>query len=212
MNTTIKNLNISDTLFAQAVIKNDDHAESPRSNGVENLGTMVLRHPKFNFGDDAPRARGISYNENLRDLGLTNENCLMLPIYMMDHGSISISLTPFNDSWDSWLSGFIYVKNEDVIENFGEFESNTVDLALNVLAEEVKEYNSFINNEVYGFNVAVYERHPRADVKDFSTTRGAFCIDNSADSCWGFYDEGACIREADAALQTVVKGYENGRS
>lgn len=111
-------------------------------------------------------------------------NIVALPLYLFDHSDITMSITSFNDRWDSGQVGWIYIDKETVLSQCGKFQNDEGNLikitkhnwkgaAYRVLEEEVKTYDMYLQGQVYG---AVIEEYDPAS-KEF----------NEIDSCWGFY-------------------------
>lgn len=86
-----------------------------------------------------------NYKEELPPI---DEKWVYLPVYMLDHGCVMISDTPFNDMWDSRFIGFIISNDCTQGESI-----NTIKGALCRLREEIDTLNSYINGEVYMYLV-----------------------------------------------------------
>lgn len=113
-------------------------------------------------------------------------NIIALPLYLFDHSGFTMSTTDFNDCWDSGQVGWIYTDKETILSYGGKFqndkgnlikitERNWKEAAVQLLEEEVKIYDMYLQGQVYG---AVIEEY-NSDSKDFE----------EIDSCWGFYNE-----------------------
>lgn len=72
-------------------------------------------------------------------------NVTALPLYLYDHGGLTIKTSPFSCIFDSGLVGFIYA-----IEGA---EGMTRDQITNCLMAEVKEYDSYLTGDVYCYTV-----------------------------------------------------------
>ena len=154
--------------------------ESPRD--WDNAGTMAIYHRNYNFGDK------LEFN-NTDDLDeyLASGDCYALPIYMYDHGGVTISTSPFSCAWDSGQVGYIYISKEKA-----KAEGLTDPLA--TLENEVSTMDDYLRGEVYGFQVF------NADHEEL-------------DSCWGFIGNRKwCIEEAKSVAdyyeRTTPKQYE----
>lgn len=112
-------------------------------------------------------------------------NIIALPLYLFDHSGITMSTTSFNDHWDSSQVGWIYTDKESILFHGGKFQNNKGNLikiternwkeaAVQLLEEEVKIYDMYLQCQVYGIIIEEY-----SDSKDFE----------AIDSCWGFYDD-----------------------
>ena len=139
--------------------------ESPRD--WDNAGTMAIYHRNYDFGDKLE----FSNTDDL-DAYLASGDCYALPIYMYDHGGVTISTSPFSCGWDSGQVGYIYMTKE---------KANEYENPLAVLEGEVKSMDSYLRGEVYGYQVF------NADYEEIS-------------SCWGYLGDIAwCIEEAKSA-------------
>lgn len=110
----------------------DVNAQNPRE--WDNLGTMVCFHRKYHLGDphnyndpwdflldlleehfgDYSQAENFiksatNYDEIIEYL---KQDYVILPLYLYDHGDITISTSPFSCPWDSGQVGWIYCSKE----------------------------------------------------------------------------------------------------
>lgn len=96
----------------------------------------------------------IFYNKSDRELILElqkSKDLYVLPVYGYEHSGFSISLNnsyPFNDRWDGGLAGFIFLERKDIENVDLEFTKKEI---YNIAELEVKTYNQYLNNEVYGY-------------------------------------------------------------
>jgi hypothetical protein len=134
----------------------DNHPLNPRED-FDNLGTMYCQHRRYSLGDagaEPPPAKGV----------------ISLPLYLMDHGGLSISTRDFYDRWDSGLVGCIYVARSDVLREYGikKLTHAVKSKVIKVLESEVEVYNYYLQGNVYGYRLLG-------------------CDGKEQDSCWGFY-------------------------
>lgn len=135
--------------------------ESPRD--WDNLGSMVIIHPRYTLGD----THAMNHRQLLRIA--ESKDIVALPIFMLDHSGITISTKRFACPWDSGQVGFIFVTKEKLRQEFG-YKNVTAKRATKArlnLSNEVDTYDLFIRGEVYGYEV---------------TDKNGECVD----SCWGF--------------------------
>ena len=147
-------------------IYQDSDGHSPRE--WDNLAQFVCFHKRYNLGDD----HGIDHNdynswEELIEAN-TKDGDIVVPLYMYDHGNISISTSPFMCPWDSGRIGYAVVTKESIIENYGDDSPENRAKALRCLEAEVETYDHYVQGEVYGYVL-----------KD--------AWDREIDSCFGFY-------------------------
>ena len=184
-------------------IEQDEYAESPVDKW-DFLGSFVCFHSRYSLGhenendlelwlmraidpDVAARIedkynRFECPNKDLIDALMEQfgkEN-ICLPVYMYDHGGITINTSGFSCSWDSGQIGFIYVPKEKIRKEYG-VKRISPKLRKNVqeiLKSEIKSVDDYLTGNVYGFRIL--------DAQE-----------NDIDSCWGFYgDSEYCLQAA----------------
>ena len=84
-----------------------------------------------------------------------------LPLYVYEHGGITMNCGGFSDPWDSGQVGYIYTDKETILKTVGKFrnkkgndvnvtERNWKECAYTVMQDEVKEYDTYLKGECYG--------------------------------------------------------------
>ena len=116
----------------------------------------------------------------LLELVEQSKDIAILPLYLCDHSGITMNTSGFSCPWDSGQVGWIYADKEMIEQEYGKVTPETLSTAHEVLAAEVKEYDYYLTNQCYGFQL--------------------FKEDIEVDSCWGFLGE---IRD----VQDAVKEY-----
>jgi hypothetical protein len=114
------------------------------------VGTMACWHKRHRLGDVQPSESLSEYKAELPD------DAVILPIYMYEHGGITIATKPFSCMWDSGQLGIIWAVPTD------EMDADTIKA---VLKAEVEQYDWYLQGLVYGFMAH---------------------NDGEEDSCWGF--------------------------
>ena len=155
----------------------DDSPESPRE--WDNLGTMYCEHRRYRLGDD--KAEDIRVEcERTGDIFLPKKGYTILPLYLYDHGGITMSTGAFSCPWDSGQVGYIYVSDERVRKEYGwkNITKKRREQIRNYLRGEVETYDQYLTGDVYGFEYQEVLVYPdgREEVID-------------EDSCWGFYGD-----------------------
>lgn len=113
-------------------------------------------------------------------------NIIALPLFLYEHSGITMSTISFNDRWDSGQVGWIYTDKETVLSQRDKFQNskgnlikitkhNWKEAAYQFLKGEVKEYDMYLQGDVYGIVIEEYD----SDLEEF----------DEIDSCWGFYDD-----------------------
>jgi len=154
-------------------IKYDNGENSPRE--WDNAGTIVYWHRNFTIGDmKIDKNWTISRRENI-----------VLPVYIYQHGGITINTTGFSCRWDSGQVGWIYISKKDAVANWGKIRCTKAveERAKNHLIGEIKTLDNFFTGNIYGY------------VIEFP--------DGSEDSLWGYYPGNnkkpyydGCLKEA----------------
>jgi hypothetical protein len=175
----------------------DQDAESPRD--WDNLGTMLCFHGRYTLGDKDPvyQADDQSGWQELADKLIKEQHAaVILPLYLFDHGGITISTGKFSCPWDSGQVGFVYVTREKLLKEFGGKRVSKAMLkkAEAILEGEVETYDHFLRGDCYGYTIYAGEGDDLGD---------------SSDSCGGYlgdYDneEYGALREARSAVDHEV--------
>jgi len=105
---------------------------------------------------------------------------VILPLYLYDHSGITMNTHGFSCPWDSGQVGWIYADKAMVEKEYGKVMPEELEKVRQVLEAEVKEYDYYLTNQCYGFQL--------------------FKEDVEVDSCWGFLGE---IRD----VQNDIKDY-----
>jgi hypothetical protein len=153
----------------------DGDSESPRQ--WDNLGTMVCWHDRYVLGDERPGGSPDGYFDD-------EEPFVRLPLYLYDHGGITMSTGPFSCPWDSGQVGWIYVTLDQVKKEFGVKAVNGAikKKVIACLESEVRVYDQYLRGAVWGYEYG-------------------------DDSCWGFLgdtlEETGLLEAIDAPRQVV---------
>jgi len=165
-------------------IFHDECDWSPREN--DNMCIFHIAHRNYAFGEHQWMSRQ-EVDDAQREAEAIGDICV--PLYMYDHSGITISLTPFTCPFDSGQVGFVQIKKDEIISNFGKknWTKNLRIKALEVAAMEVKELDSYLTGEVYGYIID----------RDGLEQEG---------SCWGFIgDIKYCIDEAKGEVDAIIQ-------
>jgi hypothetical protein len=175
-------------------IRQDDFAESPRE--WSNVGTMVCWHRRYTLGDEQPDCSPDEFLFKLMSdrefdkhrkyvpdeiktehvQAYINKHFFVLPLYLYDHGSITMSASAFSCPWDSGQVGFIYVERTC---------TEYPDLKAGLLAE-VKTYDQYLRGEIYCYDVLDEDG-------------------NVLDSCGGFFGHDACVEAGKEAASSLAE-------
>ena len=119
-----------------------------------------------------------------RLLNAISPKAVILPLYLYDHGGITMNTTGFHCPWDSGQVGFIYASAESVRHEYGakRVSQKLREKVEGTLRAEVAAYDDYLRGNVYGYVIE----------------KGGEKID----TCWGFlgdYEEN-CLIEARQAV------------
>lgn len=173
----VKEIQLSDNRIFK--MYSDEYRDSPRD--WDNLGTMACFHRRYSLGDSHlsfSSSEFGSWAEMEHYIWRELDAAVVLPIYMYDHGGITISTSPFSCPWDSGQIGFIYVTKDKLreVNRVKRVGKAIIEKATAALENEVKIYDQYITGDVYGFKiVSVHtcdKNHKHEELED---------------SCFGFY-------------------------
>ena len=175
----------------------DESPESPRTS-MDNLGTMVCFHGRYNLGDkhDYNHNDYNGWGEMKRAIDKNEDALIILPLFLYDHGGITISTRSFNDRWDSTMVGFTYVSKKKVREEYAvkRITKKIEELALSVLEGEVKTYDQYLKGDIFGYKVYKVVKcdlgHEHEEEKD---------------SCWGYYGQEYCMEDAENIVKWRIE-------
>ena len=144
-----------------------------------------LESGRYAFDHNYPEEEGENIvTDEQFDAGIQKiieQGAIVLPIYVYEHGGITVKCSPFGDIWDSGQAGYIYVTRKKVIEEYGDFSNASKERAKKYLLGEVQQYADYLEGMVYGYIVE------DEDGEELT-------------SCWGYYGDYReyCLPEARA--------------
>ena len=167
----------------------DDNASDPR--GDDNLGTMVCFHSRYNLGDkhDYNHHNYDGWDDMEKNIIKDNNVGVILPLYLYDHSGITMNTTGFSCGWDSGRVGFIFISKDKIRKEYGWKNLTKSRLAKirEYLKGEVETYDQYIKGDVYGYTITDTE------------------TDEEVDSCWGYYGEDYCMKDATEIAEHFVE-------
>lgn len=168
-----------------------EDSESPRE--WDNLGIMICFHRRYDLGDEHELDTEDYANwDSMRDHIIKElDAAIVLPLYLLDHGGITMSTTPFSCPWDSGQIGWTYITKAKAREEYGwnRISRKRIQKLEEHLINEVKVYDQYLRGEVYCYTI--------------TNKKG-----NNVDSCCGFYGLQNVIEQAREQVDTLVKGKE----
>lgn len=163
----------------------DEEPSNPRED--DNLGVMVCWHQRYRLGDRQLKPEEYPSVPAIEESLIADGAVVILPLYLYDHGGLTMRTSSFADRWDSGQVGFIYVTEETLRHEYSwppgqPVPAETLDLAKEVLEGEVKTYDQYLSGDVYGWVLL----DPQGQVLD---------------SCGDYFSIDACREEAKAAAE-----------
>ena len=119
---------------------------------------------------------------------LLEKHYIILPLFVYEHGGITMNTSGFSCPWDSGQVGFIYVSVAEAKKEYGwnRLTSKRRKQIESYLRQEVETYDKYLTGDVWGY--VIYEEE-----------------DDPIESCWGFYGYDECEREAIEMLKWAEK-------
>jgi len=145
----------------------------------DNLCYILCFHKRYDLGDTHHYKKSDyeSWDEFKTKIEEDNPQCIIHPLYLMDHSGLSISIQPFGCPWDSGQIGFIFLPKEYIEQEL----KNNLKRAEQVISSEIESYNQYLSGEVYGYIIRD---------KNCSECGSA---GEELDSCWGYFDRDSVL-------------------
>jgi hypothetical protein len=163
----------------RVVVKHDDEPDSPRQEGVGNVGYMVCLHDRYSLGDEGDVVNDVA--SSLREEGMAVTATMLqrefgvqvvLPLYLLDHSGLSMTAgsnvlqghEPHQRGWDTSVVGIIFDHPERMASALADpVGAPTVE---GWLRSEVAEYDLWLRGEAYVLEI---EQRVREHVEVTST-------------------------------------------
>lgn len=156
----------AETETVRLIVEQDTNPINWREEG-EPLGTMVCWHRRYKLGEVQPTVPPNEWRESLSE---EDRPAVELPLYLYDHGGITMSTSSFSYPWNSGQVGFIYMTALEIRREFAGDEEQ----ARKRLQQEVKDYDDYLTGNVWGYRIE--RKMPCGHWEE-------------TDSCWGFYGD-----------------------
>ncbi len=218
-------------LLYKLEIMSDNDPLNPITDDYDETGMiMVCSHREYNLGNKQGKTSSEVFQIIAEDLGvefdydigseseydeavsILSEKAYIEPVSLYDHGGISMFIGRAS-GWDCGQVGFIYIKKDYLEENYGLSDCKTwSERAEQVLNAQVELYSSYLEGEVYGFNMNVFAYIGHEDIDELSVDEiddidGENLVLISEDSCFGFYGMNA---EKSGLFETALGGMPDG--
>jgi hypothetical protein len=172
----------------------DESPESPRE--WDNVTTMVCIG-KYGYLGDKHEYKRDNFNswDELKEQICKDYNVFMIkPLYVYEHGGITISTSPNSCRFDTSFVGFIFIEEKQWMSMMGEDMDRSEDRLNRIIDSELETYDKYLQGEVYGYEI--YEVEACDKGHEHKTL---------VESCWGFYDEGDCESEGQSMIEHLEK-------
>ena len=133
---------------------------------------------------------------------------VVLPVHLYEHGDV----------------GYIYVSKARVLDEFGvrKITPKVRERVEQILQDEIRDYDQYLQGEVWAFEIKELPELPElldrlgvdelTEEDDIQEIHESFPIEGNEDfetfnSCYGFYDEEECRRQAKSALAAAEAGH-----
>lgn len=115
----------------------------------DRLETIITTDNRYFTGDEI-----IDDDWEEKRKEIEDEGGIVLPLYMLAHSIIHLSLDPFVDRWDSGCVGFVYVTREKLDD---EYKGYTLEMAQECAQKciegDIKLINAYLEGNVYGIRM-----------------------------------------------------------
>lgn len=143
------------TCFHRRYMLGDKHTYKHLGNCLLELARDGLTEENFDFGhihayDNLPFPKWLDD----QIWKYINAHYIILPLFIYDHSGITINTTGFSLQWDLGQVGYIYVSKVQIKKEYGwkHITSKRAKQISEYLKQEVKTYDQFLTNDVYGFH------------------------------------------------------------
>jgi len=149
---------------------------------------------------------------------LERNGIIYLPLYIYEHGGITISAGGFSCPWDSGQAGWIYTTKEEIMKCGGMIrnekgnyikvtDKNWRKAAQMWMEGEVELYDQYLRGDCYGYIIDELDMDSQAaleskmDILDEDDMEW----DEDVDSCWGYYSD----KWGDELIEEIAKEAAN---
>ena len=160
----------------------DTEPESP-DQWDDVFGSLVYDHRQFYVSKKGFEPRDIF--DHLNTGKKTYDGYWAFVVYAYIHGGVALSVGSHNfpdAQWDVSTTGFALIKREKGMY--------TREKALKAAKSLIETWNQYLSGDVYGYQIC--------EVDDDGE-------ENELDSCWGFYGQDECMKEAESIVEYYMK-------
>ena len=171
---------------------------NPRADGY-GFGTLASFHQRYIFNESEMSTDWFEgWDEMYRyimtpedkefseDLGEGLGALAALPVYMLDHSSLSFSASKFSCPWDSGQIGFIYATQKDIKD----LDENDVPAIKTMLREAIELYDQWQRGKLWEYRV-------------YDSTKSLEVCEETLDTVSGFFSYEECRKSGEESLQQL---------
>ena len=162
---------------------------------------------KAEFWGDASRAADEKTRAAI--MAVIDKHTVMLPLYVYEHGGITMNTGGYSCPWDSGQVGYIYATRDAILK---EFSAKKLTAKLrrqveDILRSEVETYAQYLEGDVYGYVIYKIDEPCDCDPEPWNNYPPCSCTKHAevVDSCCGFYGSDVALEEGRSSLRF----YEN---
>lgn len=176
-------------------IEYESYTENPRKY-CEHFTKFIFFHKRYNLQNDfnIKSNNFNSWEEIKKHLIKEYKAKITIPVYMYEHGSISLRtyIHGQHANFDCGMVGFVIATKEDIIKeyNIKRINKNLIEKISKLIEEEVEEYGSYLNGDIYCYNITDKQGNK-------------FDTENYSNNQW--YNMAEMIEEAKAEIDYILK-------
>ena len=134
----------------------DEEPEDPREHN--NIAKMYCQHKRYTLGDKhSYKAQDFNtWDEFKVELESAYDIAFLVPLYLLDHGTLTMSTEPFSCPYDSGQVGFMFITTAATIAEWsksGLTPSMVSEMATMQMKAEVGYYSKYLSGNIYGYRI-----------------------------------------------------------
>ena len=146
-------------------------------------------------------------DNKIKDLvmAVIDKHVVMLPLYLYDHGGITMNVGGYSCPWDSGQVGYIYATRDTILKEYSA-KRLTKELrakAEDILRDEVRTYAQFLEGDIYGYVIYATDEECDCDPEPWNDYPPCDCTKHAEviESCWGYYGSKTALEEGRSILK-----------
>lgn len=139
----------------------EDTYDDPREDFEgANMAKMICFHKKYKLGDEHNFENPQEFNEWYKK-NKDKVACIM-PLYLLDHSGLTMSVHDFHDPWDSGQVGYAYILKETLRKHNMADDIGSYDICRTLIETEVEEYDKWLRGvpQYFTFDITDKDDEP----------------------------------------------------